>query len=321
MSGHKVSNITVKALLLTISIFLLAACKSPLEKSILEPLTSKELDRVAGEDNSFLATYSIVEEKSNYIHTLQDSSRWKHLTYARLHSYLKTIESAELNSPLFAQLREKWEQMYSSYNTQVDTILRQWRQYLETNTPDSLLIISFEGIETEKIRNLNKQIDTLVKARIKYKSLSFPVDSFKMAYCFAPFNDSSATNNVVYKKRIKDSTTVKVFPVLIPELKKRLSSKDTALKFQYEIFAVYANGKCYNYDSLKQDLPKSVMQLINAEESSKESQFFDERYFREKIIRDLIDPAFISQSAYIKINAEDFYKEIDSLAHNYTNLH
>jgi hypothetical protein len=77
-----------------------------MEKSVIEPLTSKELDKVVRKDKSFLATYSIVEGMSNHIYTPQDSARWKSITYARLHNYVKTIESAELNSPLFAQLRE-----------------------------------------------------------------------------------------------------------------------------------------------------------------------------------------------------------------------
>ena len=51
-----------------------------------------------------------------------------------------------------------------------------------------------------------------------------------------------------------------------------------------------------------------------------DSQIFDELYFRERIIRELVDPSFISQSAYIKVNAEDYYKEIDSLVFSYTNL-
>ena len=34
----------------------------------------------------------------------------------------------------------------------------------------------------------------------------------------------------------------------------------------------------------------------------------------------MVDPAFMSQSAYIKVNAEDYYREIDSLAFSYTNL-
>ena len=150
MKVRKIFQILLMAFLL--------GCTSPLEKSVLEPLTSKELDKVAGKDISFLATYSIVEEKSNYIHSSQDSSRWRCITYQRLHNYLKTIESAELNSPLFAQLREKWENLYDSYNVQVDTILHKWNDYIIKNTPDSLLALSFEGVEIEKIRNAKKQL-------------------------------------------------------------------------------------------------------------------------------------------------------------------
>ena len=159
----------VRQLFLILAMVAAYSCSSPLEKSVLEPLTSKELDKVAGKDISFLATYSIVEEKSNYIHSPQDSSRWRGVTYQRLHNYLKTIESAELNSPLFAQLREKWEKQYNSYNIQVDTLLAHWRNYIHTNTPDSLLALDFEGAEMERRRNLKKQIATFVKAKIKIK--------------------------------------------------------------------------------------------------------------------------------------------------------
>lgn len=312
MKVRKIFQILLMAFLL--------GCTSPLEKSVLEPLTSKELDKVAGKDISFLATYSIVEEKSNYIHSPQDSSRWRGVTYQRLHNYLKTIESAELNSPLFAQLREKWEKQYNSYNIQVDTLLAHWRNYIHTNTPDSLLALDFEGAEMERIRNLKKQIDTLVKAKIKIKTLRFPVDSFNVVYCFEPYSDSSCINNIKYARRIKDSSIIKVFPALVPQLKKALASNDTSLVFKYEIISLYSNGKCFNADTLKSSLPKSILQFIIAEEQAMDSQIFDELYFRERIIRELVDPSFISQSAYIKVNAEDYYKEIDSLVFSYTNL-
>ena len=133
-------------------------------------------------------------------------------------NYLKTIESAELNSPLFAQLREKWEKQYDSHNVQVDTLLAHWRNYIHTNTPDSLLALDFEGAEIERIRNLKKQIDTLVKAKIKIKPLRFPVDSFNVVYCFEPYSDSSCINNIKYARRIKDSSIIKVFPALVPQM-------------------------------------------------------------------------------------------------------
>jgi hypothetical protein len=106
----------------------------------------------------------------------------------------------------------------------------------------------------------------------------------------------------------------------VPQLKKALASNDTSLVFKYEIISLYSNGKCYNADTLKSSLPKSILQFISAEEQAMDSQIFDELYFRERIIRELVDPSFISQSAYIKVNAEDYYKEIDSLVFSYTNL-
>ena len=312
MKVRKIFQILLMAFLL--------GCTSPLEKSVLEPLTSKELDKVAGKDISFLATYSIVEEKSNYIHTPEDSSRWRGVTYLKLHNYLKIIESAELNYPLFAQLREKWEKLYDNYNVQVDTILHTWKNYIKENTPDSLLKVFFEGVEIERIRNINKQIDTLLKAKIKLKALSFPIDSVSLTYCFLPYDDSACINNIMHKRRVNDSTIIKVFPNLVPQLKTALSSNDTSLFFSYGINSVFSHGKCYNIDTLKSIIPKSVLQFIIAEENSSDTQIFDERHFREKIIREMVDPAFMSQSAYIKVNAEDYYREIDSLVFSYTNL-
>jgi hypothetical protein len=159
-----------------------------------------------------------------------------------------------------------------------------------------------------------------VKAKIKIKTLRFPVDSFNVVYCFEPYSDSSCINNIKYARRIKDSSIIKVFPALVPQLKKALASNDTSLVFKYEIISLYSNGKCYNADTLKSSLPKSILQFIIAEEQAMDSQIFDELYFRERIIRELVDPSFISQSAYIKVNAEDYYKEIDSLVFSYTNL-
>ena len=82
--------------------------------------------------------------------------------------------------------------------------------------------------------------------------------------------------------------------------------------------SVYSNGKCYNSDSLKKDLPAAVLALIESE-TSMDDPMFDSSFYRENIIRAEIDPAFVSQSAYIKINAEHFYKELDSLVFNYIN--
>lgn len=328
MFGLKVSDMTDRFLLLLVFLTFLFSCSSPLEKSVLTPLTSKELDKVAGEDISFLATYSIVEEKSNYISTPADSARWREITYKRLHSYLNTINSAQLNSPLFTQLREKWERIYNSNNFKVDSIITYWNTYLKENSPDSLVSITFSGIEIERIRNRNKEIDTLVKAKIKILPLRERIDSMFVLYSFAPSNESpvfyfpfnGALNCIKQKKRISGSSEIKVYPYLLPNIKRALINEDSSIVFRYDIVSLYSNGKCYNADTLENDLPKSVLQYNLAKMKEEENLMFDELYYREKIIKDLINPSFISQSAYIKVNAEDYYKEIDSLVFSYTNL-
>ena len=320
---------TINKIIFLVILAVLAACSSPLQKSVLEPLKSKELDRVAGKDKSFLATYSIVEEKWNYISSSEDSARWRDITYARLHDYRLAIESETLNLSLFTQLRGKWENMYNKHSAHADSLILQWKEYLSNNSPDSLITLSFEGIELERIRNAKKEIDTLVKARIRMVPSKFVLDSVILLYSFSKPEESpiyhfpinGQLNEIKYKRKLKEPVVTKVFPYLLPEVKSALLANDTTYMLKYDIISAYANGKCFNADSLQNDLPGSVLAYIEAEKSAEESSpLFDQEYYKEKIIRELINPDFISQSAYIKINAEYYYKELDSLVFNYLHM-
>ena len=308
------------------SVILLVGCQSPLEKSVLEPLTSKQLDKVAKKDKSFLATYSIVEEKWNYITSSADSARWRDITYGRLHYFINTTKSAELNSPLFEKLRCDWENSYIQSNREVDSIVSHWKNYLQTNSPDSLVSVIFSGVELDKFRNRKKEIDTLVKVKVMIKPLKYTVDSLSLLYGFSldsttvhyyfPFNGK--LNFIKHKRGISDSTLIKVYPYLLPDIKKALIVQDSTIQFKVAMHSVYTNGKCFNADSLKKDIPQAVLALIESE-TSLNDPMFDANFYRENIIREEIDPAFVSQSAYIKLNAEQYYMELDSLVFNYIN--
>ena len=300
------------------------SCSNPLDKSVVEPLTAKEIDRVARKDHSFLATYSVVEEKWNHIHTEEDSLRWKNVTYGRLHNYLAAIESAQLNSPLVIQLRDKWENMYNSHLSDADTVIGRWKNYLAENSIDSLVGISFEGIEIERFRNNNKQVDTLLKAKICITPLKQVIDSISIEYSFSandtisPQDTSGSANIIVVKKRINQPHRVKVFPELAPQLKRKLVKGDSSVFFTATVKELYCSGKSFSVDSLMMDMPKSVQAYIVAENSIDSlSPVFDQKFYIENIIKEIIDRNFISQSAFIKLNAEDFYREIDTLVFNY----
>lgn len=326
VSGRKETNMYNRLFILLFAALSAIGCSSPLEKSVLYPLEAGEIDKVVGEDNSFLTTYSIVEGKWNYISTPQDSARWKDLTYGRLHSYLKTIEGDELNSPLFTALREDWETKNSRNNRAVDSLLKVWDNFLVANSPDSLVSASFIGVETEKIRNIKKEIDTLIKAGIMIKALKGKVDSVSLLFSFSAYNEqplfyfpfNGSINPIIYRKGIRDSVIVKVFPYMLPHISKAVVSNDSTVTFSYLVHSVYKDGKCYNLDSLKKEIPAPVLALLESGQTD-DSPLFDAGHYREEIIRESIDPAFIPQSAYIKLHSEQYYRQIDSLAFSFAN--
>lgn len=320
-------NVLNKIILFFAGCLFVLSCSNPLDKSVTEPLDAKEIDRVVRKDKSFLTTYSIVEEKWNHIHSSEDSARWKSVTYGRLHNYLATIESAQLNSPLVIQLREKWEKLYNSHRVSADTIIKGWKCYLQANSMDSLVAVSYEGIELERFRNSRKEIDTLLKAKISIKPLKQVIDSISVQYSFINLNDtiqpadSSFTPNVIeVKKRINQIHNLKVFPYLDKETKRMLIDKDSSVAFSAVVTNLYSAGKSFSKDSLMKEIPKSVQAYIQAENRIDTlSPVFDQKFYIENIIKELVDKHFMSQSAYIKLNAEDYYKEIDSLVFNFLN--
>lgn len=309
-----------------LSVSFITGCTSPLKKSVLHPLKAREIDRVVGKDKSFLTTYSIVEEKWNHISTHQDSARWKDITYGRLHTYLQTINSNELNSPLFSKLRQKWEELNTRNNIAADEYIAKWKMHMASNSPDSLAQVSFSGVELEMVRNRKKEIDTLVKARIRINALKGKIDSLSFSYSFVADSisgaDSSelapAVNTYSHRRAVNDSAVIKVFPGVHPLLRQLLVAGDTAVKFNYSLNSVYFQGKLHNADSLKKEVPAPVLALIEGE-SGAASPDFDANHYREQIIRGEIDPGFISQSAYVKINAEQYYRQLDSLVFSYIN--
>lgn len=324
MVSRKTNLFIIIILFLTV---ILSGCSNPLDKSVYQTLTSKELDRVAGKDPSFLATYSLVEGKFNKILTHDDSLRWQSLTYERLHSFISKINSVELNAPVYNQLRERWEQKFKEENIKVDSILKYWKHYTIKNSPDSIASATFDGVEIEKIRNINKQIDTLIKMRVKIKALKERIDSIHISYAICDMTlDSTISQNpapdnlIKHRRKISDSIIVKIYPQIDnPQTKRRFIYKDSSLYFSPILVSVFSQGKCYNADTIKSKVPKSVQVILDSAQNRNEPDI-DLNYYRESIIREFLDSDYISQTAYIKLNSEKYYMQIDSLAFNFLHL-
>ncbi len=306
----------IRFFIIIIALIFLEGCTSPLEKFIFTPLTTKELDKIVKQDKSFLSTYSLIEEKSNKTFSSYDTLRFKSITYQRLHNYIKEISNKSSNTIITSDARSRWIEKYNKYNRQTDSIVKYWENYLIENSPNSLSVVEYQNFKTEKIRVLNKIVNN-IRLKFKIKALKFSIDSLFVTYyisdtlCRYRFSFD-------YKRKIRDSVITNVIPNSTNDsinLESLLGKQSTIISA--EINSVFSNGKCFNLDSLTNDIPSSVFTLISSRDSS--DTFYDETVYRDIIIKEFIDPSFPSQEAFIKNSLENYHKNLDTLVYNYIN--
>lgn len=322
MCGLKALDMKVKSFLFVVLYLLILGCSSPMDKSVMTPLTSKEIDKVAGKDPSFLATLSVVEEKSNYIVTANDSARWNEVTYGRVHKFLSQTQNPQIKSSLYSNLRDEWEKIYLNNNKVADSIIAQWGDFIKNNCPDSLVAIRHTGTETVRISS-KKKIDIMVKVELQLTPLKFPIDSVNAIYSFVIPNDTLTReyhNTLNHNKRFRETTERKMFLIAPENIKEALSKNDTSCIFKYKLISVHSEGKCYHSDSIFRQVPISVQKYFTALEENAESNIFDEMFYREQIIKELVNPVFLPQSVYVKTNAENHFRQLDTLVYSYTTL-
>lgn len=309
-----------------LSIIFLEGCKSPLEKFIFSPLTTQELDKIVEEDVSFLNTYSLIESKSNQIFSSKDSSRFKGITYLRLHNYLKEISNKHNNSIITSNARSEWSERYKIYNSQVDSVIKNWEKFITASSPDSLASIQYIGYKTEKIRVKNK-ITNNIRLQFKIKSLKQNIDSVKAIYALVDSSlmiipDSTNTGNIFkieYKRRVRDSViTSVIFNPAESHINTDSLIENNLFFIGTSVESVYSDNICYNKDTIRNMVPQNVLTLIDNKENSTQT-FFDETIYRDLIIREQINPNFLSQEAYVKNSLENYHKNLDTLVYNYIN--
>jgi hypothetical protein len=184
------------------------SCSNPFEKSVLVPLTVSDYNKLLTKDSSFANTYSLVV-KSNYNVTHQDSALFYSLTYKQFHLFLQYIKSVDKH--ITDSLSNVWSEKYKDYNTQTDSLITFWDNYLLDNSIDSLVRISYKGVEFEKFKNLSGNIVEKPKLSLSIKAIDRNIDSLVFFYSLCKKGDSPTyiyfyngeMNYLKYRKKLK----------------------------------------------------------------------------------------------------------------------
>ena len=283
-----------------------------MSKSIAEPLTVDEL-RANMEDSTFNDFYEYVQKLRGWIiETDVRQAKYGEITYKRLKKYFTHGQDTVYFNKKEKEWLRAYDSMFPDYDKQVDSIMTYWRKYKEQYNMDSLVDIEFDGLQKEyyysggvrnvylgfKITPLNGTVDQLIfRYRMKLKvnsdrstglydlydshrcAATSPITTSKTLYWEADYSDENALKG-------KSSSDVK---------------RD--YDFKIELVNIRVNGE--NYEDKLKLIPRPVSNALSYDTS-------DYNYYKEDIIKLLINPEYRSYYDYARPLYEAEMKDYDS---------
>lgn len=320
--------------LLTYSIYILTlifliSC-NPLDKSILEDLSVKELKKEITKDSSFTFLYEEVEDFKKLNRDKIKLANYSELTWQKILDFDKFKFDRYSDSDVFKkEYLNKYDKTIQKAHELINDYRKKNELWLNENHPNNFVDIELIGINTEYYTYSGGVDNVYFKFRIKTKKgrvqqVTWGINpkakiNDKKKYDLYSLLDyqgyiySSPINNVVTGRYEASYTHEKI------AAGKSANSFLRDYHLNLEIRKVRFRNKNISYDDFK--LPYEVEKYIKSEEEKDE---WSTEYYLTKIIADEIDADFISKSDYVSKKQDSileskfplefsFYKDYNNL--------
>lgn len=114
---------------------LFIGCQSNLDRSIIEPLTPKELSVIIQKDTLFKGTYSIVEVANKFVlNTDVQRAEYLPLTYSRFHEFIQLASNQSNNYKYLDSLySSEWKESVLKYEGKIDSLINSYEKEKQEN--------------------------------------------------------------------------------------------------------------------------------------------------------------------------------------------
>lgn len=311
----------------TLFLFTSVSCNNVLDRSIIEPLTPKELNETIKEYPDFAFTYKFVEIRNKYLQTTSQKAMWHDLTYKRLHKFLNKILDEDFHELYTKKFGQKWELQYGHYKASADSVCKIWQNYWDTHKATNYVRVDLIDIEKEYLEPIwgGEPIVSSKKFVFKVTPLRGTVDAISFDYDLfekdekPSFSDFlSHYHSVDIDKPFSAPIVVKDTPTVKFEVDETIKSSDfkTVLnkyKFAFAINYVIINGKKVSNLELRKATPDAVYEYMVNKDNEKASDF-EKEWPLTRIIEDILGKEYESKDDYISKQMFRIYSEIDELA-------
>jgi len=301
--------------LIIVAVIFMCGCSNGLDKSIIEPLAVDEIKANIKDDSSFTDFYKMTEQLREWLlQSNLNQAEYGEITYKRLFDYYKKVTDEEYGAKLTDKYQAEYNRLYPDYTEEVDSIMAYWQAYREDNRLENYVHIEFDKLWKEHYSYSGDV--RAVNVGFKITPLRGDIQQLIFEYDIKSKISNSEENGLLSGNRCLASS-----PISAPETlywkadysdEKYLKNMSTTeVKRDYDIIVEVVEVRIdgVNVSEKVEDIPHSVYMAL---EYCKDGN----NYYADDIIRETIDPDYITFYEYSKPKFEQASKAIDPDVHN-----
>lgn len=289
----------VKLISVTLLSLIVFACSPIPNKSVFEPLDSKELAKVLKAKPNFEKLYTSLKNCSVSFNEIE-KAKFSDITWRELY---KAYELGA-DTTKTALWKSEWKERFSGDEEKVDSVLNYWQKYKEKNSLSRYVKVEFAELYKEYY-SYDYEVKN-VHFGFKLTPLQGKVEQVKFTYRF-----SAKINDNVYGASHSCITTTPFSSSVVRYWEADYSDENTLKNMstssfirdydmKIEVTNVRKDGKNYSIDDLY--IPKSVTEYWD------NSLDFMEEDYRAGIIKSQINSAYKREYEYLTEQSDSLFK-------------
>ena len=299
---------------ITFSILCLTGCSNGLNKSILEPLEVNELKKLMKADSTFTNFYKDAQElRTLILKSDVHQAKYGDVTYKRLKKFENKIADTTFVNKLLNSQREEYKLLYPDYTSEVDSLMTYWNDFQNEHSLDSLVSVSFKELWKEyysysgDVRSVNIGFEV--------SPLKGTIQQLIFRYCIKSKISNDGKMSTWDSHRCLASSPISKTKTLYWEADysdekylKNMSSESVIRDYDFiiEIVEVRIGGE--NMSERLESMPKYVRYALDDND-------LDGGIWKDDIIKECINPEYVSFWTYAEPKLNEEIKKIDPLVY------
>lgn len=296
------------------------SCNKIPKTTILDELSAEELGMAIDSDERFADFYSDVRDMLEDMEPVEMAKCYG-ITYRELFKFMKYAEDSNYWKPKEEKWSAEWLSSNASCREKADSVVKYWRDFLDTGSLESYVKIELEKVSTEYYSYIGGV--RCVDFGFKLTPLKGPIEQIRFEYEFvAKINDDGDSTNL-RSLLVAGHSCISTTPFSAPTVRyweagsydeKRFAGMTASQALRdynlyIEIIELRVNGE--NLSNEKLGVPEVISDYIRW------GLGFDNGYRLDRVYKEVIDSSFVGEDEYVRNKRFELMKKKNEKCFNF----